>query len=127
MINKRNMDNYPKRVPFGTYEVKVEKLELVQSKAGDPMVSAWFKVLQGEYKGSLIFMNQVITQNWQVKIINEFSQDLGTDLTIEFVTYTQYGYLLRDIAKAVLNKKFQLDYQENYCKAIPLLIHGNQG
>lgn len=103
-----------KEVPKGTYEVKVEKLELVQSKAGDPMVTAWFKVLQGDYKGSMIFMNQVITQAFQVHIVNEFLRSLGTDLAIEFVSYSQYGNLLMDIHEAVDgNMEYALNYGEN--------------
>ena len=47
-----------KEVPFGDYEVAIDKLELTASKAGDPMVSVWFKVVDGEFKGSRIFMNQ---------------------------------------------------------------------
>lgn len=103
-----------REVPEGTYEVKVEKLELVQSKAGDPMVSAWFKVLQGEYKGSLIFMNQVITQAFQVHIVNEFLRDLGTDHTIEFTSYSQYGNLLMDIHEAIDGSlEYALKYGKN--------------
>lgn len=103
-----------KEVPKGTYEVKVEKLELVQSKAGDPMVTAWFKVLQGDCKGSMIFMNQVITRAFQVHIVNEFLRSLGTDLAIEFVSYSQYGNLLMDIHEAVDgNMEYALNYGEN--------------
>ena len=61
-----------KEVPHGDYEVKVEKLELIASKAGDPMVTAWFKVLEGEYKSSLIFMNQVVNQGFQIHIVSNF-------------------------------------------------------
>lgn len=57
-----------REVPHGEYEVKIEKLELVESKAGDPMVTVWFKVLAGDYKGSMIFMNQVITKGFQIHI-----------------------------------------------------------
>lgn len=103
-----------REIPKGTYEVKVEKLELVQSKAGDPMVTAWFEILQGEYKGSFIFMNQVITQAFQVHIVNEFLRSLGTDLTIEFTTYSQYGNLLMDIHEAIDgNMEYVLNYGEN--------------
>lgn len=33
-----------KEVPFGDYEVSVDKMELSESKKGDPMVSIWFKI-----------------------------------------------------------------------------------
>ena len=48
-------------VPHGEYEVKLDKLELKATKKGDPMVSAWFTILNGKYKNSKLFMNQVVT------------------------------------------------------------------
>ena len=52
-----------KEVPHGEYEVAIQQMELKPSSKGDPMVSIWFKIVSdGEYKGSIIFMNQVITQ-----------------------------------------------------------------
>ncbi|MED4061683.1 DUF669 domain-containing protein [Priestia megaterium] len=103
-----------KEVPFGTYEVKVEKLELVESKKGDPMVSIWFKILAGDFKNSLIFMNQVITQGFQVHIANEFLRSLDSGLDVEFKSYSQYGQLLMDIHEAVDGKlEYVLEYGQN--------------
>ena len=53
--------NY-EEVPYGTYEVNVEKIELRESKKGDPMVSIWFNIIAGNFKNSKIFYNQVINQ-----------------------------------------------------------------
>lgn len=100
-------------VPHGDYEVAVDKLELVASKAGDPMVSIWFKIVNGEFKGSRIFMNQVITQGFQVHIVNELLRSMDTGLDIEFVTYKQYGNLLMDVMEAIDDKlEFALSYKE---------------
>lgn len=90
-----------REVPHGEYEVKIEKLELVESKAGDPMVTVWFKVLTGDYKGSMIFMNQVITKGFQIHIMNEFLRSLDSGIEVEFKTYKQYGQLLMDIHEAI--------------------------
>ena len=35
-------------IPVGTYEIKIEKMELKESSKGDPMFSAWFRILHGE-------------------------------------------------------------------------------
>ena len=40
------------------------------------MVTCWMKIVEGEYKGSLIFMNQVVTQGFQIHIVNEFVRSL---------------------------------------------------
>lgn len=102
-----------REVPHGEYEVKIEKLELVESKAGDPMVSCWMKVLAGEYKGSMIFMNQVITKGFQIHIVNEFLRSLDSGLEVKFKTYKQYGQLLMDIHEAIDGKlEYGLKYGE---------------
>lgn len=103
-----------KEVPFGEYEVAIDKLELTASKAGDPMVSVWFKIVsEGEYKGSRIFMNQVVKQGFQIHIVNEFLRSLDSGIDITFDTYKQYGNLLMDVFEAVNdNLEFALRYSE---------------
>lgn len=60
-------------VPVGEQEVSIEKMELVATKTtGKPMLSVWFNILTGAHKGQKIFMNQVITQGFQIHIANEF-------------------------------------------------------
>lgn len=100
-----------KEVPHGEYEVEVNKMELVASKKGDPMVTIWFKVVSGEYKGSLIFFNQVITQGFQIHIANELLRSMDTEIDVQFETYKQYGEMIMDIAEAVDgNLEFALKY-----------------
>ena len=103
-----------KEVPHGTYEVKVDKMEVKASKKGDPMVSVWFKIVNGEYKNQLLFMNQIITQGFQIHIVNEFLRDLESGLDIEFVNYKQYNNLLLDILEKIDGKlEYALEYGEN--------------
>lgn len=102
-----------KEVPHGQYEVQVNKLELVASKKGDPMVTIWFKVLTGEYKGSLIFFNQVITQGFQIHIVNELLRSMDTVIEIEFNNYKDYGNLLMDVMESIDGQlEFGLKYGE---------------
>lgn len=102
-----------REVPHNRYEVKVEKLELSLSKAGDPMVKVWFKVLTGEYKGSLIFMNQVVNQPFQIHIVNELLRSMDSGIEIEFKSYRQYAQLLLDVHEAIYGKlEYVLDYGE---------------
>ena len=102
-----------REVPHGEYEVKIEKLELVESKAGDPMVTVWFKILTGEYKGCMIFMNQVITKGFQIHLMNEFLYSLASGYDVEFRSYSQYGQLLMDIHEAIDGElEYLLKYSE---------------
>ena len=108
--------NY-KEVPHGDYEVAIQQMELKASSKGDPMVSIWFKVLDGEYKGSMIFMNQVITQGFQVHIVNEILRMMVSEMAdapvIEFKSYKQYGNLIMDIFEAINdNFEYALAYKK---------------
>lgn len=111
--NSADSGNY-REVPEGNYEVAIDKLELVASKQGKPMVSVWFKVLTGEYKGSRMFMNQIIEQAFQIHSMNEFLRSLGTDKEIEFVSYKQYGNLLMDVMEEIEgNLEFGVKFYRN--------------
>lgn len=103
-----------KEVPHGSYEVSINKLELAESKKHDPMVKMWFKIVSGEYKGSLIFMNQVITRGFQIHIVDELLRSLETDIDVHFESYSQYNELLIEIFDAVDgNYEYGLKYGEN--------------
>ena len=109
-----NSGNY-REVPHGDYEVKIDKLELTESKKGDPMVSVWFTIVSGEYEKSKIFMNQVITQGFQIHIMNTFLRSLDSGLEILFDDFEQYAQLLMDVHEAIDSQglEFALKYGEN--------------
>ena len=109
--NKREYEE----IPHGEYEVKVDKMELKSSKKGDPMVSIWFTILEGKYKKSKLFLNQVITQGFQIHIVNELLKSMKTNLVIEFVDYKQYAELLLDVAEEcdTNNLEFAIKYEDN--------------
>ncbi|NFH47245.1 DUF669 domain-containing protein [Clostridium sporogenes] len=100
-----------KEVPHGEYEVEVNKLELRESKKGDPMLSIWFKILTGEYKGSLIFYNQVLSSGFGLHKANEMLRSLDSDIEVEFESFSKYNNMLMDIAEAIDGK---LEYQISY-------------
>lgn len=110
--------NY-KDVPHGDYEVAIDKLELTETKqTGKPMAACWMKIVSdGEYKGQRIFMNQVITQGFQIHIMNDFLRSLLPDdsgIEVTFEGYAQYNDLLLDIAEFVDGKyEYGLEYGQN--------------
>lgn len=106
-----------KEVPLGTYEVKIVKLELSESKTEKPMVKAQFRVLEGEYKGSSIFMNQLVDEGFKIDIMNKFLKSLEAfdESEIYFESYSSYNDLLLDIAEEIEKHKLEylLEYAEN--------------
>ena len=105
--------NY-KEVPEGTYEVEIDKLELKKSKSGNPMLSCWIKISAGEYKGSTILYNQVLTSGFGLHNANEFLRSLDSGVEVDFTTFKQYNDLLLDVYEAVNgNLAYQLKYGKN--------------
>lgn len=103
-----------KEVPNGTYEVEIEKLELTTSKKGAPMVSCWMKIINGEFENNRLFMNQVITQGFQIHLANEFLRSLDSGVEIEFDDYVQYGNLIMDVHEAIDGQlEYAVEYGEN--------------
>lgn len=99
-------------IPVGTYEVCMTECELAESKKGLPMVKARFKILEGEYKNSLLFYNQVIHKGFGLHKNNEFMKSLQTGLEIKFENFRQYGELMLDVAEAAEGLIFALEYGE---------------
>lgn len=104
-----------KEVPEGEYEVKVEKLELTQSKKGDPMLSCWFGILNGEYKGSKIFMNQVANAGLGLHRVHEFLKSLDSGIDVpKFDGYKKLNDTILDVHEAIDKKlEYGLKYGKN--------------
>ena len=105
-----------KEVPVGEYEVKIEKMELKEAKSGAPMVAIQFRILEGEFKKSCLFMNQVVTQPFQISIVNSFLRSLDTDVEIDFDgNYAHYNDTILDVFEATDKDKleFLLSYTES--------------
>ena len=102
-------------VPVGTYEIKIEKMELKESSNGDPMFSAWFRIIQGQYENQLLFMNAVITQGFQIGNVNRFLRSLDAVEEVEFRDYAQYNDLIMDIMEAIdeAGLEYLLEYKKN--------------
>ncbi|MFR1138135.1 MAG: DUF669 domain-containing protein [Anaerococcus vaginalis] len=114
--NKDNHGEY-KEVPLGEYEVKVDEMKLTTSKKGDPMLSIWFKILDGDYKNSLIFYNQILNLGFQIHMANEMlrSFDTGIEVLSEFKGYAALNELILDISEEIDSQglEYALKYDEN--------------
>jgi Protein of unknown function (DUF669) len=101
-----------KALPDGTYEVAVEKLELTESKKGDPMLTIWFNVVAGEFEKSKLFYNKVMQpQNdkafgIQVHQNNEMLRALWDckKEDVKFTSFAEYADLVMDIHEDIDGK-----------------------
>lgn len=100
-----------KEVPVGKYEVKVEKLECKKSKNNNPMVSIWFRILNGKFEKSMIFYNGVFYEDWMrhrvVKMLSALLDDDSHEGEINLIL-----------------KSNDVDYINNFCMDIHEAIDG---
>lgn len=114
--NKENFGEF-KEVPLGEYEVRVNKMELTTSKKGDPMLAIRFKILDGPFKNSLVFYNQVLTLGFQIHMANEMlrSFDTGIEIPSGFKGYSALNELILDVSEEIdaQSLEYALKYDEN--------------
>ena len=114
-INEAAQNTY-EDVPVGQYEVAVTKIEVKPTKNGDKvMLTCTFRILDGKYKGRLIFFNQVIMTGFQIHMANQFLRSLDTGEEIEFKDYDQYSDLVKVIDKViqVTEWEYGLEYSKS--------------
>jgi hypothetical protein len=85
------------KVPYGEYTVEIFQMGLCESPQGEPQVAIAFEVKTGEFAHNLIFVNQVITQGFQIHTVNELLRGLVPHMDIQFTNYRQYAELLEDV------------------------------
>jgi hypothetical protein len=106
-----------KEVPVGKYEVKIDKMELKESSKGDPMFFCQFRILQGDFSNSCLFMNQVLTQGFQIGQVNSFLRSLQVfeDDSVTFENYSQYNDLIMDVMEEVdaQGLEYLLEYKKS--------------
>lgn len=105
-----------KEVPHGTYEVSIEKMEMVMTKKKPerPMLSVWFKILDGEFKNSRLFMNQLLTSGFPIHLSSEFLRSLDSGVDVGFEDYGQYYDNILDVYESIEGKKeYALKFEDN--------------
>lgn len=105
-------------VPHGDYEVAITKIELGETgpnskTPGMPLAKVWFKIVAGDFKGQLIFMNQNLTSGRGIHMMNTFLESLESGIVVSFENFVQYANLMESVFKAVENDEFQLAYGQN--------------
>lgn len=104
-----------KEVTHGEYEVAIEKMELRESKKGDPMLSIWFKIIDGEFKNSIIFYNKVLTSGFLIHQACELMRSFETDVEVEFDDFVQFNDVIEEVFEKVTEAglEFALKYSQN--------------
>ena len=88
-------------VPDGQYECRVEKMEMKESKTGNPMISIWFRIVAGDFKNSVLFMNQTIHTGFGLHTAKKMLSDMDTGLPIDFQSFSQFASLIESVKEAI--------------------------
>lgn len=110
------------RVPNGKYEVAVNKMEAKISSKGNPMVSIWFKIVEGEHENSMIFYNGVYSEDWMrhrvakmlSSILAEGDKEAECNLVLKSGNVEFVNEFVMDVQEAIEGKhEYLLDYGQN--------------
>lgn len=118
--------DYPD-IEAGTYHGKFEKLEVKETKDGRPMLSAMFRITEGNHKKGCLFMNRVLygTKNDANMIASaegwldslEPSEDIGA---VIFEDYDQFADLVLDIAEDIAGLEYDVEYDPDAFNSISI-------
>lgn len=115
---ENGIGDYPE-VEDGTYNVKIESMELGETKDGRPMFKAMFRILDGDFKRSCLFMNRVVygTKNDASMIgsVIGFLKNLDSEVQpIVFESYAQLSDLILDVMEDIDGVlEYEIEYKKD--------------
>lgn len=112
-------------IPAGDYVVKLEKLELSETKDHRPMLKGQFRIIEGDYKKQILFYNRVLfgTKNDANMIASavgflESFEPSGEVGPVIFESYSQFADLALDIAEDVEDLEYGIEYDPDKFNSI---------
>lgn len=112
---KKASENEYTELPDGTYICALEKLELAESKKGQPMVKGQFRIKEGKHKKQCLFWNQVFTRGFPQHKALEFLRSLQifdkeeVDFDGNFATFND---LLLDMAEEAEGSRLRFEIEK---------------
>ena len=99
-------------LPLGRYEVKINSMQLTQSKNGDPMTKTIFEVVQGQYKGRHMFKNSVIYKGdrndaWRLKQELTFINSLQPNDQVNFYSFSDFEKQISNAFADINSRKLE--------------------
>lgn len=105
-------------LPYGKYEVALDNIELKPTKkTGAPMIVSVFKVVEGQHKGRLIWVNQVVDTGMKMSIGLRFINAMKPEDKVAFSKEGGMSQLSDDLQGAAAfikdNHEFVLEFYQN--------------
>lgn len=86
-------------VPAGEYEAAIIKMELKEAKSGSDMIAVRWEILDGPFKGRLMFQNVVLAGDFGKHNYKRFMQEIKTTVDV-------FGFTSREGLENVINDVF---------------------
>lgn len=99
-------------VPDDQYECKIEKMEMKESKSGNPMLTIWFRIVAGSFKNSMLFCNQSIHTGFGLHKAKTMLASLDSGAEIDFQSFSQFGQLIDNVYERITD--LGLEYAVKY-------------
>ena len=115
---ENGIGDYPE-VEDGTYVVKIESMELGETKDGRPMFKAMFRIAEGDFNKQCLFMNRVVygTKNDASMIgsVIGFLKNLDSEVQpIVFESYAQLADLILDVMEDIDGVlEYEIEYKKD--------------
>ena len=112
LANASSNNSEFEELPLGRYEVKINSMELTQSKNGDPMTKTIFEVVQGQYKGRYMFKNSVIYKGdskdaWRLKQELNFINSLQPGNEVNFYSFSDFEKQISNAFANINSRKLE--------------------
>lgn len=108
-VSKNNQEYT--EVPDGVYKCRLEKLDLGESRKGQPMIKGQFRIIEGANRKQCLFVNQVFTRGFPQYKGLQFLKSLQVfdDSEIDFDgDFANFRELLLDIAEEAEDMQFTI-------------------
>lgn len=95
--------DYPE-IPFGKYDVVLEKFDFKLSKSGNPMTVVWCRIVSGPFKNGIIFANFMMHTAFTIHKVKKFIRSLDPSSPVEFKSFTQWDIYLKGVQEELGGK-----------------------
>lgn len=96
------------KAPYGIYNVEVAKIEIQETSQGEPMLSIWFKVMDGAFENSIISYNKLLTRGFWIYEACELVRGFGTGIEISFKEFEQFSRLMNEVMQVTTEEQIKL-------------------
>ena len=114
--NNRTKREYME-IPDGEYIIAITSMFVGYTKSTNrPVLKCVFKITDGEYENKCIYMNQILTAQYPIKIATDFLKSLGTSNTkeIAYNGFEEFKILTDKIFEEIKgNVEYGISYKTN--------------